>query len=163
MVDTIDSKSIAGDCVRVQVSSPVNPRSCKSNSFFLFKRLELRNRRRASEVSHHGRWRQAVKAFPKEANRKFADNGASLFAGKSKELRKQLFFLFKRLELRNRRRASEVSHHGRWRQAVKAFPKEANRKFADNGASLFAGKSKELQKQLLIFFQKVYSNISSRW
>ena len=96
MVDTIDSKSIAGDCVRVQVSSPVNLRSCKSNSFFLFKRLELRNRRRASEVSHHGRWRQAVKAFPKEANRKFADDGASLFAGKLRGVAKATPFFFKK-------------------------------------------------------------------
>ena len=35
MVDTIDSKSIAGDCVRVQVSSPVNLRGvAKATPYF---------------------------------------------------------------------------------------------------------------------------------
>ena len=37
MVDTIDSKSIAGDCVRVQVSSPVLRKTIRKDSFLYFK------------------------------------------------------------------------------------------------------------------------------
>ena len=36
MVDTIDSKSIAGDCVRVQVSSPVSGKTIRKDSFLFF-------------------------------------------------------------------------------------------------------------------------------
>ena len=41
-----------------------------------------------------------MKAFPKEANRTFADDGASLFAGKLKGVAKATpFFLFKSAEM----------------------------------------------------------------